>query len=166
MVILKKPFFLSFLAAAALGTAGHFLYALWPNALTALIAPVNESVWEHLKLLFFPPLFVFLTVSLRTKAPRRSFFSGALYGVLLGPALLTAAFYTLTAGFGVRARPAFDIPLYYFCLAAAWLCAFRRIEDGGAAPFLGALVIACGVLGAAFVVFSFAPPPLPIFFPV
>ena len=53
---MKKTFFLSFLAAAGLGTAGHFLYALWPNALTALIAPVNECVWEHLKLLFFPPL--------------------------------------------------------------------------------------------------------------
>ena len=162
---MKKTFFLSFLAAAGLGTAGHFLYALWPNALTALIAPVNEGVWEHLKLLFFPPLAVFLVLSLYTRIPRRRFWSGALYGVLLGPVLLTAAFYTLTAGFGVRARPAFDIPLYYVCLAAAWICAFGRIESGGAARFLGALVIGCGVLGAAFAVFTAAAPPLPIFLP-
>ena len=84
---MKKTFFLSFLAAAGLGTAGHFLYALWPNALTALIAPVNEGVWEHLKLLYFPPLLVFLILSLRTAKPRRDFWSGALYGVLLGPVL-------------------------------------------------------------------------------
>ena len=144
---MKKTFFLSFLAAAGLGTAGHFLYALWPNALTALIAPVNEGVWEHLKLLYFPPLLVFLILSLRTAKPRRDFWSGALYGVLLGPVLLTAAFYTLTAGFGVRAGPAFDIPLYYVCLAAAWICAFGRIESGGAARFLGALAGrgVCGV---------------------
>ena len=122
---MKKTFFLSFLAAAGLGTAGHFLYALWPNALTALIAPVNEGVWEHLKLLYFPPLLVFLILSLRTAKPRRDFWSGALYGVLLGPVLLTAAFYTLTAGFGVRARPAFDIPLYYVCPAAAWIWRLR-----------------------------------------
>ena len=65
----------------------------------------------------------------------------------------------------VRARPAFDIPLYYVCLAAAWICAFGRIESGRAARFLGALVIGCGVLGAAFAVFTAAAPPLPIFLP-
>ena len=160
---MRKRFFWSFLAVAGLGTVGHFLYEWFPNALTALIAPVNESVWEHLKLLFFPPLAVFLLLSLRTKATGRDFWSGALSGVLLGPVLLTAAFYALTAGFGVRARPAFDIPLYYVCLAIAWLCAFRRIGTGCAARSLGALVIACGVLGTAFVVFTFAAPPLPIF---
>ena len=49
---MRKRFFLSYLAAAGLGTVGHFLYEWFPNALTALIAPVNECVWEHLKLLF------------------------------------------------------------------------------------------------------------------
>ena len=42
--------FLSILAGSAL----HFLYDLWPNPLTAVFAPVNESVWEHLKLLYAP----------------------------------------------------------------------------------------------------------------
>ena len=42
--------FLSILAGSAL----HFLYDLWPNPLTAVFAPVNESVWEHLKLLYWP----------------------------------------------------------------------------------------------------------------
>ena len=160
---MQKRFFWPFLAAAVLGTVGHFLYGWFPNALTALVCPVNESVWEHLKLLFFPPLFVFLVLSLRTSLPRRRFWSGALSGVLLGPVLLTAAFYTLTAGFGVRARPAFDITLYYVCLAAAWLRALRLTVSGSAERQLGALVIACGVLGTAFVVFTFAAPPLPIF---
>ena len=160
---MKKRLFLSYLAAAGLGTAGHFLYSLWPNALTALIAPVNESVWEHLKLLFFPPLTVFLALSFRADAPRRNFWSTALSAVLLGPALLTAAFYTLTAGFGVRARPAFDIPLYYVCLALAWLVFARQKVSGRAGRHLGALVIAAGVLGTAFVVFTAAPPPMPIF---
>ena len=42
--------FLSILAGSAL----HFLYDLWPNPLTAVFAPVSESVWEHLKLLYWP----------------------------------------------------------------------------------------------------------------
>ena len=160
---MRRRFFWGFLAAAGLGAAGHFLYDWFPNALTAVIAPVNESVWEHLKLLFFPPLLSLLILSLRTDRPRRDFWSGALAGTLLGPAALTAAFYTLTAGFGVRAGPAFDVSLYCVCLAAAWLCAYILIRDGVCARWLGVLVIAGGVLGTAFAVFTAAAPPLPIF---
>lgn len=30
----------------------HFLYDLFPSFLTAIFFPVNESVWEHMKMLF------------------------------------------------------------------------------------------------------------------
>ena len=36
-------FFLTTLAGSAL----HFLYTFCPNALTAVLAPVDESIWEH-----------------------------------------------------------------------------------------------------------------------
>ena len=40
-----------------IGTLLHFTYG-WSgeNPFVALYSPVNESVWEHLKLLFFPVL--------------------------------------------------------------------------------------------------------------
>jgi hypothetical protein len=39
------------------GSALHFVYG-WSsqNALVGLFAPVNESIWEHAKLVFLPPL--------------------------------------------------------------------------------------------------------------
>lgn len=47
------------LVAAFLGTLNHFLYFLsGQSPIIALFCPVNESVWEHLKLLYFPFLFV------------------------------------------------------------------------------------------------------------
>ena len=43
------------LVAAFLGTLNHFLYFLsGQSPIVALFCPVNESVWEHLKLLYFP----------------------------------------------------------------------------------------------------------------
>lgn len=30
----------------------HFLYDKFPNFLTSIFAPVNESIWEHMKILF------------------------------------------------------------------------------------------------------------------
>ena len=43
------------LAVAILGSLNHFLYD-WTggSSLAALFCPINESPWEHLKLLFFP----------------------------------------------------------------------------------------------------------------
>lgn len=45
-----------FAAATLLGACLHFVYALFPNPVTALISPTCESLWEHLKLLFWPYL--------------------------------------------------------------------------------------------------------------
>ena len=30
----------------------HFLYDKFPNLITSIISPVNESIWEHMKLLY------------------------------------------------------------------------------------------------------------------
>ena len=43
-------------AAILAGGLLHFLFAWFPNGATALLSPVNESLWEHGKLLFWPYL--------------------------------------------------------------------------------------------------------------
>ena len=30
----------------------HYLYDKIPNTLTSIISPVNESIWEHMKLIY------------------------------------------------------------------------------------------------------------------
>ena len=35
----------------------HFLYEKYPNFITSIFAPVNESIWEHMKILFSSILF-------------------------------------------------------------------------------------------------------------
>lgn len=50
-----------FLFISILGTLLHFTYE-WSqnNAIVGLFSAVNESTWEHLKLLFFPMFFLTL----------------------------------------------------------------------------------------------------------
>ncbi len=163
---MKKAFWISYLAAAVLGTAWHFLYTLLPCPLTALLAPVNESVWEHLKLLYFPPLAVGIVLSLRWPQARQRLWRGMAGALLAMPALLLGLYYGLTAGFRVNASLTFDIGLYYLVLAAGWYSLYSMSRAERADAWFGPLVIAAGVLGAALVVFTFAPPPLPIFLPV
>ena len=39
-----------------IGSLLHNVYVWFPNGFTALIAPVNESLWEHTKIIFYPLL--------------------------------------------------------------------------------------------------------------
>lgn len=158
---MKKAFRRSYCAAAVLGAAWHFLYELVPCPLTALLAPVNESVWEHLKLLFYPPLLCALFWSFRLQGGRRAFWAGALAGISAMPLLLVGAYYGLTAGFGVPASLGFDIGLYCAALLAGCAVASRHVDG----RLLGPLVIGTGVFWAALAVFTLAAPPLPIFIP-
>ena len=43
-------------ATLVIGSLLHNLYVWLPNGFTALIAPVNESLWEHTKIIFYPLL--------------------------------------------------------------------------------------------------------------
>lgn len=51
-----KKWLLTCLAALAAGVLLHFLFRWLPNPVTALISPVRESIWEHVKLLYYPML--------------------------------------------------------------------------------------------------------------
>lgn len=48
----KKYIFFSSLFIFLLCFPFHFLYDLIPNPIFAIIFPVNESIWEHMKLIF------------------------------------------------------------------------------------------------------------------
>lgn len=162
---MKKAFWISFVIAAVLGSAWHFLYDVLPCPLTALLAPINESVWEHLKLLFFPPLVIALVLSFLWKGSQRRFWSSALAAVIAMPVALCFLYITLTEGFGLESCLYFDIGLYYVLLLLGWVYAGALLRTGKAEPMLGALVVLSGLFFAAFLVFSLAPPRLPVFIP-
>ena len=79
----KRVFLLSgILFTISAGTALHFLFD-WSGRLipAALIAPVNESVWEHLKLLFFPFL-LFSALEALIRRPCPAFYAAGTFGQL------------------------------------------------------------------------------------
>ena len=84
---MKGRFFLAFVLAALAGSALHFGYDLCPSPLVGLICPVSESVWEHLKLLYWP--FLASGFLLNRKAQdAQAAWSGTLAALLVMPAFL------------------------------------------------------------------------------
>lgn len=89
------------LFTAALGTLLHFTYG-WSGGWTpaAAFSAVNESTWEHMKLLFFP---MFLTSVVQLCCLGRTYPNFlAVRGVstLAGTALIPVLFYTYTGVVG------------------------------------------------------------------
>lgn len=52
----KKLIVPVFVCAVLAGVGLHFLYARFPCTLSALLSPVCESLWEHIKILYWPYL--------------------------------------------------------------------------------------------------------------
>ena len=160
---MKGRWFLAFLLTAIAGSALHFAYDLCPSPLVGLYCPVSESVWEHLKLLYWPFLAAAFVLA-RGADDARGRWCGLLVGLLATPLLLLGAYYPLRYGFGVHGLW-LDLLLYVLAMGAGFLLAYRLQRRALPGWLCGPLVIAAGIYGAALALFSFAPPDLPIFRP-
>ena len=97
---------------AFLGILSHFFYE-WSghNPIVALFSPVSESVWEHIKLLFFPVLFYSLCLSLSPVRKYSGLYNSLLSGNLLGSFSIPVLFYTYSGILGTNFLP-FDIAVF------------------------------------------------------
>lgn len=158
---MKRSYFIAAIVAAAAGTALHFLYEVSPNLISALLSPVNESVWEHLKLLYWPFLAAGFVLNRKVENAQAAW-SGTLAGLLLMPAFLLGVYYTLESGFAFTAGW-LNISLYVLSLALGFYLSAKLARSGALSWLCGVLVILAGLYGAALILFTMAPPPLPIF---
>ena len=158
---MKGRWFLAFMLTALAGTALHFGYDLCPSPLVGLICPVSESVWEHLKLLYWPFLAAGFVLNRKEDAAQAAW-SGTLAGLLFMPAFLLGVYYTLESGFAFTAGW-LNISLYVLSLALGFFLAAKLSKTGALSWLCGVLVILTGLYGAALILFTMAPPALPIF---
>ena len=148
-----------------LGFVNHFLYN-WTghSSVIALFCPVNESVWENLKLLFFPFLFVSVLAYLRRRSIRSVFFYQRLLAVLSGMAAIIVPFYTYTGIIGRSFLP-LDILIYLFGVLTAFsFLKYIRKKHSSSAPSDSTIIIAWLFLCLCFFFFTGFPPNIPLFF--
>lgn len=81
----------------AVGSVFHFLYE-WSgkNSIIALFCAVNESIWEHLKLLVFPMLIFAIFEYLRIGSYYKNYLIAKALGILVGMLSIVMLFYTYT----------------------------------------------------------------------
>ncbi len=105
--------------------AGHsragrrcIFYDLWPN-LSRRFAPVNESVWEHLKLLYWPFLAAAFVLTKDEATAEKGRWCGLLVGLLAAPLCCFWARIILLSGFALYGLP-LDLILYALAMAGGF----------------------------------------------
>ena len=145
------------------GTVLHFLYEWLGDAVwIAPFSGVNESTWEHMKLLFWP-MFLFAIAESFFFRDRTDFWCVKLKGTLLGLLLIPVLFYTYNGVIG-KSPDWINIAIFFISAAVAYIWETRQFKKESIAcksPRL-AITILCGI-AVLFVVFTFATPQIGLF---
>ena len=145
------------------GTILHFLYD-WLGKVTwvAPFSGMNESTWEHMKLLFWPMLLFALFESFFFKE-RKDFWCVKLRGILLGLALIPVFFYTYNGVIG-KSPDWINIAIFFISAAVSYIYETKKFKSGKTAchhPWRAILSLL--IIGILFFVFTFYPPEIGIF---
>ena len=154
---------IAFGVTAISGTLLHFLYdwsgeAIW----TAPFSGVNESTWEHMKLLFWP-MFIYAVIESFFFREIKDFWCVKLYGITLGILLIPTIFYTYNGSIG-RSPDWLNISIFFICAALSYIFETRRFKSDTTVckKQTFSFFLLC-LLALSFVIFTFDPPELGIF---
>jgi len=147
-----------------LGSLLHFAFdwsGRWPPV--GSIAAVNESVWEHLKLGFWPALAYAIAEYKYLKRVANNFPFAKTAGIYLIPITIVVLYYSYTAILG-RGRLVVDILILVVAVITGQLVSYELLVIAPLAERLNRLSpIALVLLGLSFILFAFHAPLLPIF---
>ena len=155
--------FLGFVLTGIVGTLLHFLYDWTGSDFVALFSAVNESIWEHMKILFFP-MFIFAIIESRYFAKDyNNFWCAKLIGILVGLTVIPTMYYTYTGALGISADW-FNIVIFFIAASVAFIIETRLMkgDKGFCMSQMAAIVILC-IIAVLFMIFTFAPPKIPLF---
>lgn len=148
-----------------LGTLLHFTYD-WSgaNEFISYIAPVNESIWEHQKLLFIP-MILFTIIELFTYGKDLpNFIQVKVLSIMVGIVVTIASYYTYSGIIGNNCLIA-DIGTFVIGTLVAYMFSYHFLQTTRFSSHLSRIVmlILLGILILCFVLFTVDPPRIPLF---
>ncbi len=147
----------------------HFAYNLsGDSVIVGMFNPINESVWEHLKFMFFPNLFwwiiMYFIQKRRCDVDLQKWLITAAVSLVTAPLCVIFLFYSYTGALGIESVIV-DISLVFICYFVALKLAFyvyMYIKPNTTKFIFSILLIA--IIFLAFIIFTFNPPHLPLFY--
>ncbi len=144
------------------GTLLHFTFG-WSNnnPLIGTFSAVNESTWEHLKLLFFPMLISTIIGYFYKWKVIPNYLCAKVLGIILSMSFIVVFFYTYTGIIGTNFAIV-DIASFFIAVALGQYIAYRKMESTFSCNKLVSIIILL-VLCLCFFAFTFFPPHIALF---
>ena len=149
-----------------IGSILHFAYNIfWESLVVGLFAPVNESIWEHTKMVLWPVILWWLLYycfrSKQYSLNKNKWFGGALTALLTSLFTMPLLYYFYTQAFGVELLWVDILILLLSIILGQFLgLHIYRSSKGMDAKLVLVLFI---VLVLLFMLFTFFPPHIPLF---
>lgn len=147
-----------------LGSGMHFLFQLSGNhPVIGLLAPVNESVWEHEKLMVWPILLWWVVYGflMKENLDFGKWMKSGLLALVAAVAVMPLLYYFYTEAFGTELLWA-DILILLISLAIGQLLGLHSYRHGKSIPVRYTFTTML-LLVLLFMIFTFFPPALPLF---
>ena len=150
------------LVVLAAGNLLHFIYD-WTgqSPIAAPLAAVNESTWEHMKLLFFPSFLYFLLEYKKYGSSSKDLLTARTLGLFCGLAFIPVSFYTYTGVIGKGFFPV-DIAIFAVSVFLTFYASTRFLAHPLKLTTFTAFLLLFALL-AAFLTFTFFPPHIQLF---
>lgn len=144
---------------------GSLIHSAYPKSgyriLAGILAPANESVWEHLKLLFTPMVIYSIVEFLLIGWRFPNFITAKVAGLVTGLVLIPIFFYI--CHLFIKQNALFiDILIFIVCVVIAFLVSRALMLYTDFSHNLLSIIILL-LLAAVFVLFSFNPPRIGLF---
>ena len=146
------------------GTFFHFLFDLTNGSrVAALISPVNESIWEHIKLLFFPMFVYALLEYYFWDKEYAQFWCIKWKCIFMGIVLIPTLYYTYTGIIG-KSLEWLNIVIFFGVAGAVYFMEYKMFLKNKSCkiPPVYAFVMLC-IVGILFFIVTFYPPNIPLF---
>ena len=161
--MLKRYTIVGAIFVLLIGTLNHFLYD-WTGKcwLIGLFTPINESTWEHMKLLFFPMLIIAPVLYNTFKNSHPCIEPALLSGILAGTLLIPVLFYTYT---GILGRNYFvlDIATFVLSVIVAFFVTYKYANKCTKKPQTNLLMFVVILFALFFGIFTYFPPNIALF---
>ena len=160
---LKRYTILGIFFVLTIGTLAHFLYD-WTgkNHIVGLFTPINESIWEQMKLLFFPMFIYSLIMILKFRRKYSCITSALCFGILTGALLIPLFYYAYT---NILGKDVFilDISIFILSIIIAFWLSYKLTLSCRLEPYTSLLCVLVCMLFICFLVFTYHPPDAVIF---
>lgn len=159
---IKRYQIFSAIFVCILGTLLHFTYKIFgENQLVASFSAVNESVWEHLKLLYFPMLLTTIIGYFYIGKSSTNFLCAKTLGIIASIFFVIVFFYTYSGIIG-RTITFIDIASFFIAVILGEYISFKLMSSNFQCNNIIAVFVLI-ILLTSFIVFTYFTPELGIF---